>query len=234
MNNTFVINIGGSILSPSDDVLFDFEKAKQVKELISKFPDKKFILCVGGGSITRKYQQLLKDNGYEGVSEHDVGVAVINVNAVMLKAALKDISEERVLRYEDFNNDNPINFSKQVLVSAAGAPGHSSDWNTIKLAIRSGESKVFSLTNIDAVYDRDPRIYADAVKKDRLNWKEYLDIIGNPTEHKPGAKYPVDPSASKLSIENNIEFYVLNGNDLGNFEKALRGESFTGTLISNK
>lgn len=232
MGNIFVINVGGSLLSPSDEVVFDFDRAAKVKQLVQSFPNNKFILCVGGGKITRKYQTLLEEKGLSKTSEHEVGVALINVNAVMLKATMEDIAEDKILRYEDFKSDSPITFEKQVLISAAGAPGHSSDWNTIKLALRAGEKKTYSLTNIDGVYNKDPKTNPDATLQSKLSWKEYLDIIGNPTEHKPGAKYPVDPLASQLATENGVGFYVLSGDDLENFSQALRGEPFKGTLIA--
>lgn len=232
MDKIVVLNVGGSILSPSDDVLFDFKTANNLKSFIQSLPDYKFILCVGGGSITRKYQKLLQENNYSINSQHEAGVALINVNAVMLKAVLEDISEDNVLKYDDFKTDSSISFSKQVLISAAGAPGHSSDWNTIKLALRAGVNNVYSLTNIDGVYNKNPKEFTDAVLQPNIKWQQYLDIIGNPTEHLPGAKYPVDPLAANLGLENNVEFYVLSGDNLDNLKKAVNNEDFLGTKIS--
>ncbi|MEO6728647.1 MAG: hypothetical protein ABIM99_01870 [Candidatus Dojkabacteria bacterium] len=232
MNEIIVVNVGGSLLSPNDLTLFDFGAANKIKELISKHSDKKFILCVGGGNIARKYQKLLEDKSFTKDSEHEVGVALINVNAVMLKAVLKDQAEEKILRYEDFNDESTISFQQQILISAAGAIGHSSDWNTMKLAKRAGVTKVFSLTNIDGVYNKDPKKFPDSILQPTLKWDEYLNIIGNPKEHFPGAKYPVDPLASEFGKGNSIEFYVLSGNNYENFERAINGESFIGTLIN--
>ena len=231
MDNIIVINVGGSLLSPSEDVLFDFEYAQKLKNLIQSSPEQKFILCVGGGAITRKYQQLLMSKGATTDSQHEVGVALINVNAVLLKSVLSEMSEEKILRYEDFQDESPISFNKQVLIAAAGAVGHSSDWNTIQLAIRAGQTKVFSLTNIDGVYNKDPKKFPDAEMLKTVKWNEYLDIIGNPKEHVPGAKYPVDPLAAELGKKNNIEFYVIAGSDLDNFSNALRASEFKGSII---
>ncbi|MFS8131028.1 MAG: hypothetical protein ACMG57_03545 [Candidatus Dojkabacteria bacterium] len=232
MANIVVLNIGGSILSPSEDNIFSFDAANRIRNFITGLPNYKFIVCVGGGFIARKYQKLLADHSFSKNYEHEVGVASINVNAVMLQAVLGEISEHEIIKYDDFDLESPIKFSKQVLISAAGAPGHSSDWNTVKLAIRAGVKKVFSLSNIEGVYNKDPKKFADAVMLPKLNWQEYLNLIGNPTEHLPGAKYPVDPLASRLGMENKIEFYVLSGDNLENLTSAIKSEDFLGSVIS--
>jgi len=234
MGKRIIMSIGGSILSTSEQNIFDFKKATELKAFLTEWTHLgyQFVLCVGGGFLARKFQTLLKTQGYPDLDQHNIGVATINVNAVMLKAVMGDLAEDEILRYQDFDKDLPISFSKPLLISAAGAPGHSSDWNTVKLAIRCKVDYIFNLTNIDGVYTADPRKDPKATRLTQVTWDKYLDIIGNPTEHKPGANYPVDPLAARLAKEDNISMCILSSEDFGNVRKALDGEDFIGTTIS--
>ena len=98
-------------------------------------------------------------------------------------------------------------------------------------ARKLGSKTIISLKNIDAVYTGDPKTDPNAKPVEKISWKEYLDIIGNPTEHKPGANFPIDPIASRMAIESGLRFIVIGGKDMENFKKVLRGESFKGTIV---
>ncbi len=90
MSNIVILKIGGSLLSKSDDLLFDFNYVLKLKvllqELIQKH-DTRFIINVGGGFITRKYQKLAQSNGEKDeIDIHRIGVAVTNLNAEVFMA----------------------------------------------------------------------------------------------------------------------------------------------------
>jgi uridylate kinase len=235
MNKLFVINIGGSILSPSKDKLFDFEIANQIKSILNKYikQNHQFILCVGGGSLARMYQDLLKQNNATIQDQHEAGIAAINMNAVIFKSIFRELAEEKVVRYSDFDSEEPINFSKPILISAAGKPGHSSDWNTVKLALRSKVNQIINITNIDGVYTADPKQDQNAKLIPQLTWEEYVDLIGNPQEFEPGGHYPIDILATRLAMENDLKFFMINSTRLDELENILEGREFLGSEIKN-
>jgi len=228
-----VLKVGGSILSTSQENIFNFENAFGLKDTLLEFTEtNQFIICVGGGFLARKYQEMLKDlNSSNGIL-HDVGIAAINLNAEMLKGILgEENTENVVLRYEDYEDKTTISFQKNFLIGAAGIPGHSGDFNTVLLALRTNSKKIISLKNIDGVYTEDPKNNISATKIEVLSWDEYLDLIGNPLVHEPGKSYPVDPIASKLSQENGIQFIIINGQDKDNLKNVLLGKKFEGSII---
>ena len=92
-----------------------------------------------------------------------------------------------------------------------------------------GVSQVINLTNVDQVYDRDPKKFADAKPIDTISWKDYRHMIGS--DWTPGMNAPFDPIASKLAHEVGITVKILNGKNLDNLAKALDGEAFVGTTI---
>jgi len=231
---TYILSVGGSIFSLSDDILFDFNKARDIKTLLAKSIAKgdRFVLSMGGGYICRKYQQLMKSEGLEDKELDNVGVATINTNAVILRAILDDLASETILRYDDLKSDSPLNFDKPIIVAAASHPGHSSDWNAVKLALRTGANSLINVSNTTGVYDSDPKVNPLAKFLPKLTWDEYFRIVGNPDDFVPGAHFPFDIMASRMAKDNNISCYMVDGRDLVNLEKILNGEDFIGTVIN--
>jgi uridylate kinase len=236
MNQPIILNIGGSILSISDDKLFDFAKAREIRDALISLANEsyKFLLPVGGGFICRKYQNLLKENNVNDENVDLAGIAAINLNAVMLKAIFGNLANDKILRYEDFDSENSIDIGNHPFqISAAGSKvGRSSDWDSVHLAVKAKAEKVFSLSNIDGVYTADPKKDLNAQRIPKLTWNEYRKIIGNPSGFEAGGHYPIDIVAANLAEEKNISFYLLKGDDMNNLMKAIKGEEFVGSVIN--
>jgi uridylate kinase len=86
------------------------------------------------------------------------------------------------------------------------------------------------MTNIDYVYDGDPKTNPDATPQKHLTWSMYRSII--PTEWTPGLNTPFDPIASEKAEELGIEVAVINGSDLDRLDNYLSGDPFVGTRIT--
>ncbi len=243
-----ILKIGGSLLSKSDADLFDFAYFEEFKQLLTKLTAQghKFIISIGGGYVTRKYQQMLAANGEHDTNDlHRVGVATTNLNAEIFHGLLNDLAMPQVLRYADFDaflekHHDGLDFGTAgALIISGSRPGQSNDWNALQFALNLGIKRVIDVKNVDAVYTADPVSDPRAQRVPKLNWKQYLDIIGNPQEHVPGANYPVDPIAARESEQNGIEFVIVSGTDIPNLEKAIlsvdrqvAGEDFSGSVIS--
>ena len=234
MDKVTVLKIGGSILSLSDEELFSFSKANEIKGILAQFIEKgdKFICVVGGGYVCRKYQKSLKDNGYTEYDEHFVGAAINNVNALMLRAVFGELADKDLIAFKEMLSDEKIVIENSIQVGGGGIPGVSGDWDTVRLAIRSGAKEIVSVKDIDGVYTADPKKDPSATKLDKVTWDEYLNIIGNPSEHTPGGNFPVDPVAARLAKENGIKFHIISGKDLNNLKRLLDGDYSVGTVIS--
>lgn len=230
---TYILSVGGSIFSLSDEILFDFNKAEELKNMLQPFLERgdQFILAMGGGYICRKYQKLMREKGLSDKELDNVGVATINTNAVLLRAVMGDQASEKILRYEDFNSGEPLNFDKQIIVAAASHPGHSSDWNAVKLAMRCGAKSLVNVSNTKGVYDSDPKENPNAKFLSNLTWDEYFNIVGNPTDFVPGAHFPFDIMAARMAKENGIECYMIDGSDMNILKDILNNEEFTGSVI---
>ena len=79
---------------------------------------------------------------------------------------------------------------------------------------------IFKATNVDGVYDSDPKTNKDAKKYDELN---YIDVLSQ-------GLHVMDSTAASLCMDNNIPILVFNLNDPQNIVKAIKGEN-NGTIV---
>ena len=115
------------------------------------------------------------------------------------------------------------------MAAAGWRPGFSTDYDAIILAKYMNIKQVINLSNIDFVYDKDPKKFPDAKKIEKISWKDFRKIVGDKWD--PGMNAPFDPIASKIAQEENIEVAIMNGKDLTNLENYLNGKEFKGTVI---
>lgn len=234
--STYVIKLGGSILSRSKDTRIDFDYLDKLADLLKSFIESgdKFIIVVGGGFLCREYQQLMKDNksDIKNINLDYIGIAAINLNAEMIKSYLQEYTDDKVIKYSDINATGDITINKGIQICAANEPGHSSDVDSVIMAKRINAKTIFRLTDVDGIYDKDPSEHKDAVKFASLTWDKYFEILGI-DNFVPGGHYPIDPIASKMSKDLGITIKLMQGVDLDNLGNALREEHFNGTTVSN-
>ena len=101
-----------------------------------------------------------------------------------------------------------------------GNPFFSTDTTAALRAAEIGADVIFKATNVDGVYDSDPKKNPDAKKYDELT---HLDVL------KQGL-HVMDSTAASLCMDNNINILVFNLNDPENIVKAMTGEKI-GTIV---
>jgi uridylate kinase len=102
-----------------------------------------------------------------------------------------------------------------------GAPFFSTDTCAAQRALEIGAQAVLKGTQVDGVYDKDPRKSPDAVRFDRLDYGEVLR-----RELKV-----MDATAVSLCMDNDLPIVVFKLMGEGNVLRAVRGENI-GTLVS--
>ena len=222
---TIIISLGGSLIVP-DNVDVSFLKDFKALILSQINKDKKFIIITGGGKVCRRYQDALKEISNPSNEDLDwLGIYATQFNAEFLR-----------LNFEGFTNSEiitdptaKVEFNKPIVIGAGWKPGCSTDLDAIILAKNVGAKKVINISNIDYVYDSDPKKNPNAKKIENISWAEYRAII--PKEWNPGLNSPFDPIASKMAEEEGIEVIIMNGKPIDNLAKCLNGEKFLGTII---
>ena len=84
------------------------------------------------------------------------------------------------------------------------------------------------MTNVDYVYDKNPKKHKDAKPIKQTSWQEFRKLVGD--EWTAGLNMPFDPIAAKESEKLNLKVTII-GKDITNLEKVLENKEFKGTEI---
>lgn len=210
MNETTVISLGGSLIVP-DQIDIDFLKDFKTLILEEIRKGKKFAIITGGGKTCRNYQVAAKKIADPSNIELDIlGIQALNLNAEIV----------RIL----FSGCNGV------AIYGAEKPGNSTDLGAVMLAKNNKAKTVINLSNIDYVYDSDPKTNPSAQKIEKISWAEYRKLI--PEAWSPGLNSPFDPIASEMAEKEGVEVIIMNGKPITNLANYLNGEKFLGTVIS--
>lgn len=223
--NPIIISVGGSLLV-QDEVNVNFINNLKLilEEQIKK--GERFILVTGGGKPARTYQAGIRNFFPESSVDADwIGIRVTMLNAHLLKIILKAHA------YGEIVSDPNVsyNWNTPILLAAGYEPGHSTDYDAICLANTYNVKKVINLSNIDYVYDSDPKTNPHAKKIENMSWKDFMEVI--PKEWSPGLNSPFDPTAARLASDSGIEVSMINGDYLDRLSNCIEGNDFIGTKI---
>lgn len=234
MKDTYIISLGGSLIAPKNGI--DWKFLKKFKELIIKQikTGKKFVIITGGGYMAREYiEAASKATNLTGDDKDWIGIHTTRLNAHLIKTIFRQYAHPRINKNPNTKVDLKSHFRKgeKIMIAAGWRPGWSTDYVATILAGRLNAKTVINLSNIDYVYDKDPKKFKDAKKIEKINWKDFRKIVGNKWD--PGLNAPFDPVASRNSEELGLRVVIINGNNLNNLEKYFKDKKFKGTIIEN-
>lgn len=225
MVSPIILSLGGSLVAP-DGIDTAFIRDFRALILDEVKAGKQFIITVGGGKVCRRYQAAASEFGAVSQETLDwIGIRALSLNAELIRAVFGESAHPNVI----IEPSELRTASKPVVIFGAKAPGHSTDFDAVEAARESGAQKVVNLSNIDYVYEKDPKQFPDAEKIEKASWKEFRAIL--PEEWMPGVNAPFDPIAAKRAEELSLEVAIMNGNNLPNLKNYLEGKAFKGTVI---
>lgn len=218
-----IISLGGSLVVPGEiDTVF----LKNFKLSLKKyFGKKKFFVLVGGGKICRVYQKALLEFGAKEKSRDLIGINISRLNAEVVKQLFSDASYSVVVT----DPTKKINTNKNIIVGGGYKPGWSTDYVSVLAAKTYGVDTIINLTNVDYVYDKNPKEFSDAKYFENIDWKSFQQIVGE--KWHPGLSMPFDPRASKLAGRLGLKVVMINGQKLERLENFLNNKKFIGTII---
>ncbi|MEM2934879.1 MAG: UMP kinase [Candidatus Thermoplasmatota archaeon] len=212
-----VISLGGSLLS-----LDNPEFIKKVSLLLKRISDEiSLFIVVGGGKTARDYintgRKFCKDERYLD----EIGIASTRLNAYLINSFFR---KKIPLTIEEALQIGPP------VVMGGTTPGHSTDAVAAMLAKDAMAKHLVIATDVDGIYNKDPKIYKDAIKFDRISIDELIEMVGNEWKM-AGYKVVVDPIACRIIKEGKIKTFVVNGKNLKELENAIYGKKVNGTII---
>lgn len=221
-----VVSVGGSLIVP-DGIDIDF--LKHFKALILEKVRRGFTFSIiaGGGKTARRYQDAA--NAVTPLSPHDldwIGIHSTRLNAQLLRNIFVGYAHSQIIK----NPTIDVETEEPITIAAGWQPGWSTDYCAVLMAKNIGAQCLVNLSNIDYVYDADPRKNPDAKKIENIAWPEFRELI--PKEWDPGLSSPFDPVAAKEAESLGLEVAIINGAKLDEFSNYLDGKPFIGTVIA--
>ncbi len=223
MEKTVIMSLGGSVIAPDK---IDINFLKDFKKIIEKFIEKehKFVIFCGGGKLARNFQKSASKYKFSNEELDWLGIYATRINANLIKKLFGNIAENTIIQ----NPTEKIKFNKKIIFAGGWKPGWSTDYDTVLVAKNLGVRTIINMSNINYVYEKDPKKFKDAKKIKNISWNEFRKIVGN--KWKAGLNMPFDPVAAKEAEKSGLKVFII-GKDLNNFEKLLANKKFEGTVI---
>ena len=180
-------------------------------------------IVIGGGNIFRGVAGAAR--GMERVSADHMGMLATVINALALEHALASKGlETRVLSAipmpticEPYARTRAVaHLDKgRVVIFAAGtgSPYFTTDTAAALRAVETGCDALFKATQVDGVYTADPNTHRNAIRYDRLSYRDVL--VQN--------LRVMDAAAISLARDNNLPCLVFSLHDPGGLSAVLKG-----------
>lgn len=224
MPKTIVLSLGGSLIFPDEldrNFLINFRKT------IGRYTKKnyKFVIICGGGMLARSMQENASKAKKLSNEELDwIGIYATKINAYLLRSVFSDNADDFIIS----DPTEKMNFKKNIIIASGWKPGWSTDYDAVLLAKNLGIREIVNMSNIDYVYDKDPKKHSNAKKIEKMEWKDYSRLVNG--KWKAGMNAPFDPVAAKEAEKSKMKVSIV-GRDLKNLGNLLDGKKFNGTVI---
>ena len=229
-----LLKLSGEVLAGEEGFGIDPAKATQLAVEVKSIHDLGIDigLVIGAGNIFRGMQAAAK--GMQRVTGDYLGMLATIMNAICVQDALENLGTvTRTLSAitvaqiaEPYIRRRAIrHLEKGRIVIVAGGTGNPYFTTDTAAALRAtelGAEVLIKGTKVDGVFDKDPVVHSDAIKYDRVSYKEAIQK----------ELRIMDMTAISLCKENSLPIKVFNINRNGDLKKLILGEPI-GTLVGD-
>ncbi len=227
-----LLKLSGEVLAGEEGFGIDPAKATQLAVEVKSIHDLGIDigLVIGAGNIFRGMQAAAK--GMQRVTGDYLGMLATIMNAICVQDALENLGTvTRTLSAitvaqiaEPYIRRRAIRHLEKgrivVVAGGTGNPYFTTDTAAALRATELGAEVLIKGTKVDGVYDKDPVVHSDAIKYDRVSYKEAIQK----------ELRIMDMTAISLCKENSLPIKVFNINRNGDLKKLILGEPI-GTLV---
>ena len=232
--NRILIKLSGEVLSGPKEFGIDYKivskLANQIKEIHDE--DIQIGIVIGAGNIFRGVSS--ENEGMDRVSGDYIGMMGTIMNSVALQNELERISCDtrvmsalsiRQLAEPYIRRRATRHLEKGRIVICAAGTGNPYFSTDTAAALRAAELEcdcIFKATQVDGIYDKDPKKYSDAKEIRKISYDDYL----------ANNLQIMDSSAIAIARENNIPIKVFSINEKNAFVKAVNNEIKTSEIYN--
>ena len=225
-----LLKLSGEVLAGRNKSGIDFDTVMTISRSIKEAVDMgcEVAIVVGGGNFWRG-----RSSGEMDRTRADhMGMLATVINSLGLADGLEKAGltvrvqtaiEMRQIAEPYIRNKAVRHLEKGRVVifgCGTGNPFFSTDTGAALRAVEIDADIIFKATNVDGVYDCDPKTNPDAVKYDSLS---FMDVLNQEL-------HVMDSTAASLCMDNKLPILVFNLNDPKNIVKAAAGEAI-GTIV---
>lgn len=223
MTDRVVVKLSGKVFGMQETEQLD-EYAAMFERLQGRF---QCVIVAGGGKLARYYINRARALGSDEVTSDEIGIGVSRLNARLLISALK----KRAYPY------TPTTFSElwtavhSGLVVVAGGlyPGQSTNGTAALMAEKVGATHFINATDVDGVFDADPRAVSDARLLDSISIESLRSMLAEQTSMAGGHDL-MDMVALKVIERSSLQTSIIRA-DPDIIERAIKGQH-VGTRIT--
>jgi uridylate kinase len=226
-----VLKIGGSLLYDDEgNVLVDRVRAyaATIKSLVKD--GHSLVVVVGGGKPARFYISAARELGASEAQCDWLGIKLARNNAELLCAGLGDTAYPKIVETLD-ELEVAVKFGKVVLMGGL-VPGQSTNAVAAVAAESVGAEMLFNATNVDGVYDKDPK-ESGAKKLDQISITELRQVLSSGGT-KAGEYKLFDPVAIRVVERSKIPTVIFDGGNPENLKRVFGGDKIGTRIVHNK
>lgn len=226
-----LLKLSGESLGSDKNKGIDFDKVLEICAEIKDVVEKTNIelgIVVGGGNFWRG-----RSNGHMDKCTSDyIGMLATTMNALALNDAFKQLGQEsrvqtgiEMRQISEFYIKNRAERHMQkgrivIFGCGTGSPFFSTDTAAALRFAEINADILIKATNVNGIYDCDPKLNENAKKIDELS---YIDVLNKNIK-------VMDSTAITLCMDQHIPILVYNLNNKGDLLKIINGEKI-GTIV---
>ena len=233
-NKRILLKLSGEALIGNENYGIELEVIDKIANDIQNLKNNNIQTCIviGGGNIFRGLAASAK--GMERANADYIGMLATVMNSLGLQNGLEKLSlDTRVMSAfpiqsicETYIRRRAIRHMEKgrIVICAAGTgnPYFSTD---TAAALRAAELEcdcIFKATQVDGIYNKDPKKYSDAKEIKKISYDDYLSTN----------LQIMDSSAVAIARENNIPIKVFSINEENVFVRAMNNEIKTSEIYN--
>jgi uridylate kinase len=222
-----VVSIGGSVLITGQDDRAYLEGLAELLRRIGRAQT--LVVTTGGGRTAREYIQLGRQLGLTEIELDEIGIDVTRLHARLLAGRVGPPTPS----HPPTSIREAVDAAHRVspVVLGGTEPGHTTDGVAALLAVRLRSTRLINATDVNGIYDADPRSVPGARRIETLSWAAFRDMIHASTSGKAGQRFLFDRLGAEQLARAGIPLCILDGRDLPNLESAILGRPFSGSRV---
>ena len=185
---------------------------------------------MGGGAKSRAYAEDARQRGASEFEADEEAIRATRENARVFAKTLFELGAHAVY-CEDLHKAANLMQRGFIPVMGGQMPGLTTDACAVLLAELTRAVRVVNASNVDGVYDRDPKLKG-ARRFARLSHEKLVAIAAAQDARRAGQHFIFDLLACKIAARSKIRVEFVDGRDAERIELALEGKKHGGTIVA--